>query len=161
MGVLTNLEKLYLAGNALTGCVPPGLRGITDSDLADLGLPFCGAEATTGGATTPCANGVAVPNPQANSGLVADCTALLLVRDTLAGSATLNWSTDRPIADWDGITIGGSPPRVIEVDLSERKLTGMIPPQLAELINLQVLDLLANQLSGPIPPQNWATLTQL
>ena len=37
----------------------------------------------------PCANGVAVPNPQDNPGLVADCSALLEVKDAIAGGATL------------------------------------------------------------------------
>ena len=80
-----------------------------------------------------------------DSGLVADYTVLLQVRDMLAGSATLNWSADRPVADWDGITVSGSPLRVTELDLSERKLTGVIPPQLGTLANLQVLDLHDNQ----------------
>ena len=37
-------------------------------------------------ATPPCSNGVTVPNPTANAGLVQDCTALLQARDALAGS---------------------------------------------------------------------------
>ena len=42
-----------------------------------------------------------------NAGLVSDCEALLAIRDALAGSATLDWSADRPIADWEGVTVGG------------------------------------------------------
>ena len=108
----------------------------------------------------PCTNGVTVSNPQDNPGLVADCKALLQARDRLAGSATLNWSGDRAITYWDGIIIGGEPLRVTTMVLSDRKLSGTIPPELAALANLQELDLHNNQLTGPIPHQ-LGTLTNL
>ena len=101
----------------------------------------------------PCANGVAVPNPQGNPGLVADCTALLEARDILAGSATLNWSGDRAIDDWEGVGISGSPRRVTKLSLFKHPLTGIVPPQLGALQGLQVLSLNNNQLTGAIPPQ--------
>ena len=41
LGNLANLRVLYLSINQLTGCVPSGLRRVSNSDLADLGLPFC------------------------------------------------------------------------------------------------------------------------
>ncbi len=103
--------------------------------------------------TAQCSNGIAAHNPQANPGLVADCAALLQGRDTLAGSASLNWSADRAILDWDGITISGSPLRVTTLDLAGRQLTGSIPPQLGNLTNLESLGLANNQLTGAIPPQ--------
>ena len=59
------------------------------------------------GTTPTCSTGTAVPDPTNNPGLVSDCEALLAARDTLAGDATLNWSADTPIADWDGITLEG------------------------------------------------------
>ena len=127
----------------------------------------------------PCANGTAVPDPQDNPGLVVDCTVLLQVRDTLAGSGILNWNADRPIADWDGIKVGSvinlwppgiatswedKPSRVTELDLSERRfsgnVSGTIPPELGELAELTVLDLRNNHLSGRIPPELGA-LTEL
>ena len=45
LGNLVNLRTLLLAGNQLTGCVPAGLETVPDSDLDELGLPFCEAEA--------------------------------------------------------------------------------------------------------------------
>ena len=39
----------------------------------------------------PCATGAAVPDAANNPGLVADCTALLTAKDTLRGTAPLNW----------------------------------------------------------------------
>ena len=110
---------------------------------------------------SPCANGVAVPTDvEAGPDLVADCTVLLQVRDTLAGSATLNWSADRTITDWEGISFFFSPLRLTSINLSERDLTGTIPPQFSSLANLRSLYLGDNQLSGPIPPEIGA-LTRL
>ena len=107
-----------------------------------------------------CANGVAVLNTQDNPGLVADCTALLQARDTLAGRATLNWRADRRLTDWEGITVSGSPRRVTALELSERQLTGAIPLQLGSLIHLERLVLSHNKLTGIIPSQ-LGTLTRL
>ena len=41
-----------------------------------------------------CANGTAVTDPGTNRGLVHDCEALLAVKDTLRGTATLDWSCE-------------------------------------------------------------------
>ena len=41
LGNLTNLTDLELSPNRLTGCIPAGLRSAANSDLADLGNPFC------------------------------------------------------------------------------------------------------------------------
>ena len=41
LGELTNLEHLSLSQNMLTGCVPEAWRDITESDVPELGLPFC------------------------------------------------------------------------------------------------------------------------
>ena len=38
---LANLVTVYLSQNQLTGCIPEGLRDVTDNDLEDLDLPFC------------------------------------------------------------------------------------------------------------------------
>ena len=98
-----------------------------------------------------CADGGAVADA-ANTGLVADCEALLAARDTLAGTASLNWSLDTPITGWDGVTVGGTPPRVTGLALVQKQLTGEIPSALASLSNLGSLRLDKNQLTGCIPP---------
>ena len=98
----------------------------------------------------PC--GLAVPNQSDNPGLMRDCINLLAAKDTLRGSATLNWSVDTPISDWDGVRVLGSPTRVTELNLSSSDLTGTIPPVLGYLSNLQDLHLGDNQLTGCIPP---------
>ena len=100
-----------------------------------------------------CSRGTVVPNPDDRPELVKDCELLLHIRDTLAGTATLNWSVDTPITDWDGITVGGTPSRVLRLSLISRGLTGTIPPTLAELTGLEFLALNRNELTGPIPAE--------
>ena len=100
--------------------------------------------------TSPCVIGDAVRD-RTNAGLIHDCEALLDVRDTLAGSATLNWSTDTRIWAWDGVIREGDPLRVTKLVLRDRDLDGTIPAELGKLSSLVVLNLHSNMLSGAIP----------
>ena len=100
-----------------------------------------------------CATGAAVSDPANNPGLVSDCEMLLTARDTLAGTATLNWSADTPIADWAGVTVDGTPARVMSLDLSSNRLSGSIPSELGSLSKLTYLSLHDNELSGSIPSE--------
>ena len=101
--------------------------------------------------TPPCSNGVTVPNPTANAGLVQDCTALLQARDALAGPGRLNWDGTRALSDWTGVTVGGTPQRVVGLRLDALGLTGPVPAALGELTHLTVLDLRGNALTGEVP----------
>ena len=47
-----------------------------------------------------CEGGTPVPDAVNNPGLVADCTTLLGLKDTLRGTAMLNWSASAAISDW-------------------------------------------------------------
>ncbi len=104
-------------------------------------------------AQPPPACGLAVPDQATNPGLMADCMTLLAAKDTLRGTAMLNWSVNTPIAGWDGVTVRGTPSRVAEVGLRGRGLTGVIPAQLGDLTSLTRLRLGVNQLTGTIPAQ--------
>ena len=101
--------------------------------------------------TGGCRTGVAVQSPSTSIGLVQDCKVLLKLRDKLAGEAKLDWSDDRPMTEWEGIVLGGSPVRVLEVNLAGRGLSGMIPRRLSDLTKLRKLDLRVNGLGGFIP----------
>ena len=97
----------------------------------------------------PC--GLAVPDQADNPGLMRDCINLLAAKDALRGTATLNWSVDTPISDWDGVTVQGSPSRVKRLVLVEDSLTGTLPPELGRLDGLEYLWLGYNQPTGEIP----------
>ena len=88
-----------------------------------------------------------------NPGLVRDCMTLLAAKDTLRGTATLNWSVDVAIGSWEGVTTSGTPSRVTEVDLSSESLSGTIPAELGTLFELTTLDLSSNSLTGSIPAE--------
>ena len=77
-----------------------------------------------------CGGGTAVTNPGANPGLVSDCEALLSARDTLRGTATLDWAVTTAIGGWEGITTGGIPARVTRLELPDEGLDGSIPAEL-------------------------------
>ena len=89
-----------------------------------------------------------------NTGLVADCEALMASRNILEGNTgRLNWSSSRPIDQWDGIFLGGTPQRVTVVALRRQGLDGTIPAELGNLSMLTQLNLHSNQLTGSIPSE--------
>ena len=87
-----------------------------------------------------------------NTGLVADCEALLKARDQLQdGGARLNWFEGTPIDQWQGIKLSGTPMRVTEVDLKGMGLSGTLPAELGDVPMLTKLNLRGNRLTGSIP----------
>ena len=126
-----------------------------------------------------CSNGVVVPNPEVNPGLVGDCVVLLSVRGvlvgddgTLAAESVLNWNADLPITQWDGVStvepgrravaysVGETPPTPRPVGLPDRvrilkpgwqALSGQVPAELAGLTGLDTLVLDSPYLTGDIP----------
>ena len=133
LGQLGQLESLWLRDNHLSGPVAPAVVQIPDHDLSHLEL---------------CQQ----PAPPVPT-LFEDCTLLLAVKETLAGEAELNWHAARPISEWQGVVVGGTPSRVIALNLESMGLAGRIPPQLGSLPGLQWLNLSANQLTGPVPAE--------
>ncbi len=101
--------------------------------------------------TNSCASGTAAPDPAANARLVQDCRTLLGLMSALAGTASLNWSPDLAMTSWDGITVGGTPQRVTQLELERQALNGVIPEAVGDLAALERLQLGYNQLTGEIP----------
>ena len=111
-----------------------------------------------------CSNGIAVPEPELNPGLVRDCRVLLTAREILIGNydrpdnkPLITWRVDVPLSEWDGVTVSGSPARVRglavkTVSGGRGPLIGTIPPELGLLSKLEVLDLGdGHWLNGPVP----------
>ena len=104
-------------------------------------------------AAPTCTNGTVFANPAANRELVKDCEALLAAKDTLRGTATLNWSTGTAMSSWTGVTTGGTPTRVTGLSLPSKTLSGTIPPSIGHLFALTTLNLSSNSLTGAIPSE--------
>ncbi len=62
------------------------------------------------------------------------------------------WLTDAPIFEWHGVSADGTG-RADSLGLGTNNLVGSIPPELANLTSLTVLDLGFNGLGGSIPPE--------
>ena len=114
------------------------------------------ATATPSPTPTPesCADG-AIKDTEKHTRLVEDCNLLLSLRDTLAGSGTLNWAGAAHISTWDGVTYTGSPLRITKLELASKGLSGTIPSELASLDALTHLYLTGNALTGCIPNELW------
>ena len=107
-----------------------------------------------------CRTGTPVPDPAANPALAEDCEALLAWRDTLAGTATLDWHAGIAMTSWEGVTVAGTPSRVTKLELANAGFTGDLSGLVGELEGLTELRLNGNALTGRIPSKV-ALLTRL
>lgn len=100
-----------------------------------------------------CKTKGAITDSHKYPGLVRDCVNLLKMADKLSGDGDpLNWRASAPMAQWQGITIEGTPPRVTGIEVVESGLSGTIPGrQLSKLTELTHLKLSANSLTGEVP----------
>lgn len=80
-----------------------------------------------------------------------DSIAMLKLSSALKG-VPASWSneTGRNYCNWEGVRCDKSSNRVNAIYLSNRNLTGSIPPELSTLSQLQFLALDGNQMSGPL-----------
>ena len=133
-----------------------GLYGDTEYDVQVRAVigggtgPWSAVATGTPAASSVCVTGGALEE-STNPGLVSDCEALLAAGDELAGSAALSWSAGTPIAEWEGVTVSGTPGRVTRLYLRDRGLTGTMAPELGRLTGLERLYLHDNKLAGTIP----------
>ena len=89
------------------------------------------------------------------SGADADRLVLTLLYEVTDGPGWIheeNWLTDLPLADWYGVGVDEEG-RVSELDLEANNLVGPIPPELSRLKRLRELNLIRNGLAGAIPPE--------
>lgn len=123
-----------------------------------------------------CRNMWTVPDAANNPGLVGDCAALHGLWTSWSDPEYANWLTPGPLGEWEGVGVGGSPPRVRELRLADgglrgsdvralRWLTelrrlevsefrlGFIPHELGQLEHLEVLRLVGIGASHRISPE--------
>lgn len=88
----------------------------------------------------------------ANHQLVQQCVALIAMQQSLVGGEALNWSFERPMAEWDGVVLGGTPLQVQALHLRGRGLRGALPLGFPWLYyGPHTLVLRDNDLDGHIP----------
>ena len=161
---LTNLKSRITtaaASDAYAGDRISNISGLTQyyRDIGAYGdiTPDDGSTETFTPAQPPpvpeCSNDTAVTDASVNRALVHDCETLLGLKGTLAGTATLNWSSILAISSWTGVTTGGTPQRVTGLNLPSNSLNGVIPSELGTLWSLTSLDLSSNSLTDSIPAE--------
>ena len=114
--------------------------------LLILGLYQCGGSDPA----SPAGNGepeVVAPDPTQRTALI----ALYEATDGANWTDNTNWLSDAPLDEWYGVTTDDNG-RVLRLSLVDNELSGLIPPSLGDLTNLQSLGLHFNELSGLIPP---------
>ncbi len=101
-----------------------------------------------------CADG-AVGDTDADEALLVECNVQVGLVAALIGDgeATLNWDPTTDIADWDGVTVEGTPRRVVKLDLAHKGLAGELPARLVNLEELRELRVNDNSLGGRIPSE--------
>ena len=155
--VVENVPTDSAGGNLqynITGLSPGTQYEVQVRAVDRAGEPAAWSASVMGTPTTPsvCVTGGAVTGV-IDAGIISDCESLLAARDILAGSGRLNWSASTPIKDWDGVTVGGTPTRVVGLSVNSRGLDGTIPATLGDLTGLLRLHLFENRLTGPIPAE--------
>lgn len=93
-----------------------------------------------------CTDGFGVPE--------IECEALVALYESTNGAGWTNsdnWLTDTAVDGWYGVEADGG--YVHDLLLSNNRLTGSIPIELANITNLWNLDLSTNQLTGTIPAE--------
>ena len=91
----------------------------------------------------------------AQGNAASDRAALEALYDATGGPGwtdSTNWKTSAPIGEWFGVSTNAAG-RVTRLVLPGNGLTGLIPPALGRLANLESLELGENALTGPIPSE--------
>lgn len=156
---LSNLAYLLLGGNDLTGELPASVLGLTNlsqlriEDNAGLCAPVYLLEDRPRNLEGP---GCRVKADGSEIVMYPPDREVLEAFYHATGGPqwdrNLNWLTDLPPWQWEGVIVNDQG-RVYGVGVTGNNLTGTIPPDLAKLSELAILDLRYNGLTGEIPQE--------
>ena len=178
-GLVTGLD---LSDNNLSGQLPPEIGNLTSLSVLDLGsndlsgqLPLemgrLSINALRLGGTKLCApideeflgwlRGIA--DSDVAHCEIGDKETLVTIYNALNGSNWTNntgWLSDAPLNEWHGVETDGLG-RVTGLSLPDNNLSGVIPPEIGDLLSLRTLNLLNNFLYNSTIPSELGNLLHL
>lgn len=152
LGNLDGLSTIRVSSNPLSGRIPSLLQGLALKEFRYANTDLCVPETVSFQqwiATISVHEGTGVRCPP-----LSDREILKVVYEATGGAGWTRrggWLTDAPLGDWYGVKMDGGG-RIVELALYGNNLRGQIPPELAEMAFLRLLDLSYNWLEGEIPP---------
>ena len=153
LGSLARLTTLRVADNALAGRLPRSLARLALVEFDYAGTGLCAPaeapfEAWLAGIASHRGTGVAC-DPLSDRELLAG-----LYEETGGPNWTNadGWLSAAPLSQWFGVHTDRAG-RVVRLELRANNLSGPIPPELGNLPYLEELRLQRNELSGPIPAE--------
>ena len=163
LGSMPRLRQLALDRNRLTGEIPPELSNLPEEAKITVAGGRLGPGANNFSGCLPVLLRWRLPS----AGLLV-CTLPATsspspeqVRSALEAfyKATngpgwrndRNWFTDAPFSQWAGVFAHGD--KIVGLNFRNYNLEGTIPPELGDLSDLEILNLMENRLAGPIPPE--------
>lgn len=78
-----------------------------------------------------------------------DSLTLLAIYNSISG---FNWDLNQPISNWTGIVLNANG-CVTELNYNYGQLNGVLPPEIGDLYELEILNLFSNDISGSIPSE--------
>ncbi|MCY3765936.1 MAG: M66 family metalloprotease [Gemmatimonadetes bacterium] len=153
LGQLANLRSLRISDNMLNGRLPLSLTAMTLEEFDYKGTSLCVADDAgfadwLSGIPRHSGTGVQCP-PLTDREIL---KRLYRNTDGPNWDEGAGWLTDAPLSAWHGVDTDAAG-QVIELQLRNNSLSGVIPAELGQLAELRELDLAGNALSGSIPPE--------
>ncbi|MCM2314295.1 MAG: hypothetical protein NDJ92_03970 [Thermoanaerobaculia bacterium] len=144
LGQLTNLEVLYLPGNALGGTIPSQLGSLSKLRVLDLNSNQLTGPIPSSFASLANLEMLALWSNQLTGTIPASLGSLSKLNELRLSTNRLSGAIPAQLAQLSAL---------VYLDLADNALTGGVPAQLGSLAQLQELTLGINKLSGSIPPE--------
>ena len=150
---LAYMTELRINGNGLSGPLPASLTALPLREFHYADTELCApphASFREWLSAIPSLNGTGMECAALSDRDI--LVALYEATDGPSWTINTNWLNDGPLENWHGVEVDGDG-RVITLKLARNNLTGQVPADLGNLLNLTQLDLRSNKLAGPIPAE--------